>query len=144
MEETGGKIGPKGEKDPISLGLEGEILQFVPETLEHPYYTFLMTNLFLLSQKMATKLKKTVFLDQFHTVPSIFSLSLPKIMGQVCYFIRPPLLVLVLTWISQSFHSLCQSKIMEGNFWGVEPSPPPPRNPRVNRFQCTFPLVLLK
>ena len=33
---TGGEIGLKGEKDPISLGLQGEILQFVPETLEHP------------------------------------------------------------------------------------------------------------
>ena len=60
----------KMRKDPISLGLEGEFLQFVPEALEHPLYTFMMTKLPLLSQKLATKLKKTVFLDQFHTVPS--------------------------------------------------------------------------
>ena len=32
---TGGKIGLKGEKDLISLYLKGEILQIVPETLEH-------------------------------------------------------------------------------------------------------------
>ena len=86
----GGKIGLKWERDPISLGLEVEFLQFLPETLEHPLYTFLMTNLLLLSQKLATKLKKTVFLNQFHTVLSTFSLSLPKIMGQVRYFIIPP------------------------------------------------------
>ena len=54
----------KIRKNPISLGLEGEFLQFVPETLEHPLYTFLMTNLPLLSQKLATKLKK-LLLDQF-------------------------------------------------------------------------------
>ena len=29
---TGGNIGLKGEKDQISLSLEGKILQFVPET----------------------------------------------------------------------------------------------------------------
>ena len=63
------------------MGLEGEILQFVPETLEHPLYTFLMISLLLLSQKLATNLKKTVFLDQFCTVPSTFRLSLPKMMG---------------------------------------------------------------
>ena len=81
MGGTAGKIGLKLEKDSISLGLEGEFLQFVPETLERPLYTFLMTNLPLLSQKLATKLKKTVLLDQFHTVPSTFSLSFPKVMG---------------------------------------------------------------
>ena len=71
----------KRRKYPISLGLEGQILQFVPGTLEHPLFTFLMTNLLLLSQKLATKLKKKnpVFLDQFRTVPSTFRLSLPKL-----------------------------------------------------------------
>ena len=39
-------------RDLISLGLEGEFIQFVPEILEHPLYTFLMTNLSLLSQKL--------------------------------------------------------------------------------------------
>ena len=33
----------KMRKDPFSLGLEGEFLQIVPETLEHPLYTFLVT-----------------------------------------------------------------------------------------------------
>ena len=71
----------KMKKDPFSLGLEEEFLQFVPETLEHPLYTFLITKFPLLSQKLAAKLKKTVLLDQFHTVSSIFILSLPKVMG---------------------------------------------------------------
>ena len=43
--------------------------------------TFLMTKFPVLSQQLATKLKKTVLLDQFHTVPSTFSLSLIKPMG---------------------------------------------------------------
>ena len=33
LKGMGGKI----EKDPIALGFEGEFLQFVPETLEHPF-----------------------------------------------------------------------------------------------------------
>ena len=57
MRETSGRIGLKRENDPISLGLEGEFLQFVPETLKHPLYTFRMTNLLLLSQILATKFK---------------------------------------------------------------------------------------
>ena len=65
----------------VFLGLKGEFLQFVSVTLEYPLYTFLLTNLPLLSQKLATKLKKTVLLDQFHTVPSTSSLSLPNVMG---------------------------------------------------------------
>ena len=60
----------KRRKRPNFPGLRGGILQFVPETLEHPPYTFLMTNLLLLSQKLATKFETTVFLDEFHTVPS--------------------------------------------------------------------------
>ena len=71
----------KMKKDSISLGLEEEFFKFVPVTLEHPLYTFLMTKFPLLSKKLATKLRKTVLLDQFHTVPSTFSLSLPKGMG---------------------------------------------------------------
>ena len=46
----------KWEKDPISLGLKKEFLQFVPETLEHILYTFLMTNLSLLSQNLEKKM----------------------------------------------------------------------------------------
>ena len=74
----------------LSLGLEGKILLFVPETLEHPLYTFLMTYVLLFSQKLTTTLKKLHFSYQFCTVPSTFRLPLPKIMGQVCYFITPP------------------------------------------------------
>ena len=49
----GWKNRAKMGKSPISLGLEEGFLQFVPDTLEHPLYTFLMTNLLLLSQKSA-------------------------------------------------------------------------------------------
>ena len=77
----GWKNGAKMRKKQNFPGLEGKFLQFVPETLEHPLYTFLMTKLPLLSQKLATKLKKAVLLDQFHTGPSTFSLSLPKVMS---------------------------------------------------------------
>ena len=80
----------KMRKRPNFPGLKREIFQFVPEALEHSLYTFLMTKLPLLSQKLATNLKKTVPLNQFHTVPSTFSLSLPKVMGQVCYFVISP------------------------------------------------------
>ena len=73
------------------MGLEGEILQFVPETLEHPSLHFSDDQIAPLIPKIGKKKNlKTVFLYQFRTVPSIFGLSLPKIMGQVCYFIRPP------------------------------------------------------
>ena len=87
---TGGKIGPKGEIDPISLGLEEEILQFLSETIEHPLH-FSDDQFAPLNPKISNKIKtKPVFLDQFCTVPSTFRLSLPKIIGQVCYFITPP------------------------------------------------------
>ena len=50
------KIELKWEKDPISLGLKKKFLQFVPEKLEHILYTFLMTNLSLLSQNLKKKM----------------------------------------------------------------------------------------
>ena len=86
MGGTGGKIGLKREKDPISMGLEGEFLQFVPETLEYPFDDQFAP----LIPKIGNKIeKKTVFLDQFYTVLYTSSLSLPKIMGRVSYFIIP-------------------------------------------------------
>ena len=86
----GAKIGLKGEKYPIAWDVEGEFLQFVPETLEKPPLHFSDDQFAPLIQNLATKLKKTIFVDQFHTVPSTFRLSLPKIMGQVCYFVTHP------------------------------------------------------
>ena len=80
MGGTGGKIGLKWGKAQFS-GLRGTISPIVPEPLEHPVYTFLMTKLPLLSQKLAIKLKKNCTFNQFHTGPSTFSLSLPKVMG---------------------------------------------------------------
>ena len=77
-------------KDPISLGLEGEFHQFVPEALEHPPLHFSDDQFPPIIPKIGNKILKTVFLDQFHTVPSTFSVSFPKIMGQVRYFIIPP------------------------------------------------------
>ena len=81
----------KMRKRPNYPGLRRGISPICPWTLEHSLYTFLMINLLLLSQKWATKLKKKpVLLDQFRTVPFTFSISFPKIMGQVRYFIIPP------------------------------------------------------
>ena len=80
----GGKIGLKWEEDPISLGSEGKFLQFVPETSEHPLYIlhFSDDQIAPLIPKIGNKIeKKTALSDQFHTVPSTFSLSLPKFMG---------------------------------------------------------------
>ena len=70
-------------------GLRRGILQFVPETLEHPPLSFSDDQFAPLIPKVSYKIEKTVLLDQFHTVPSTFRLSLPKIMDQVCYFITP-------------------------------------------------------
>ena len=54
---------PKMRKGPGFPGLGRGFLRFVPGTLEHPLYTFLMLNLPLLSQTFSIKLKKTVLLD---------------------------------------------------------------------------------
>ena len=90
MGGTGEKIGLKEEKDPISLGLEGEILQFVPDTLEHPPLHFYDDQFSPLIPKIGNKIeKKGVFLDQFRTVHSTFRLFLPEIMVPV-YFITLP------------------------------------------------------
>ena len=51
----------KTRKKQFPWAQKGKFLQFVSETLEHPLYTFLMTNLLLLSQKLTTKLKKLYF-----------------------------------------------------------------------------------
>ena len=77
-------------KDPISLDLEAEFLQFVPETLKIPPVYFFDDQFAPLIPKIGNKIEKTVFLNQFQTVPSTFSLSLPKILGQVRYCIIPP------------------------------------------------------
>ena len=68
-------------KSPISLGLDGQFLQFVPETLEHRPLHFSDDQIALLIPKIGNKIEKIVLLDQFHTGPSTFSLSLPKVMG---------------------------------------------------------------
>ena len=69
------------KKGPISLGFEGQFLQFVPETLEQPALHFSDDQIAPLIPKIGNKIEKTVLLDQFHTGPSTFSLSLPKVMG---------------------------------------------------------------
>ena len=57
---TGGKIGLKGEKDPIFLVLKREILQFVPERLEHPLH-FSDDQFASLIPKICNEVKKTYF-----------------------------------------------------------------------------------
>ena len=110
---------PKMRKGPAPLGLEGKFLRFVPGTLECPLYTFLMPNLPLLSQTFSTKLKKTVLLDQFYTVPSTFRLS-PQRYGLSSLFYYITLSDLVLTWISQNFVFIvyANQKLFRKNLWG--------------------------
>ena len=85
-----------------------------------------MTNLLLLSQKLAPNLKKKIFVDQFHTVPSTFRLSLTKIMGQVCFFLLhlPIDFGVILGYPKFRFHSLCQSKVIEEKPLGDWLDPP--------------------
>ena len=75
----------KTRKDPISLVLGGQFLQFVNKTLEHPLYTFLMTNLLLLSQKLATKLKKKCIFRSISHGSLHFSPFPPKIFVSIDY-----------------------------------------------------------
>ena len=116
----------KMRKRPNFPGLRRGILQYVSETLEHPLYAFLITNLLLLSLKVATKLKKTEFLDQFRTVPSTFRLSFPKNYGPSLLFYYTSLSVLVLTWIRQNFVfvAYANQKLWRKNLWGSARPPP--------------------
>ena len=82
----GGKIRLKGEKGPISLDLEGKILQVVLETLEH-FYDEQFTPLV---PKIGDKIQITVVLDQFHTVSSTFRLSLPKLWAKFVILLHFP------------------------------------------------------
>ena len=63
------------------MGLEGQFLQFVPETLEHTPLHFSDDQVAPPILKIDNKIEKIVLLDQFHTGPSTFNLSLPKVMG---------------------------------------------------------------
>ena len=74
-------MGLKWEKGPISLRLEGQFLQFVPETLEQPPLHFSDDQTAPPISKIGNKIEKTVLLDQFHTGPSTFGLFLPKSMS---------------------------------------------------------------
>ena len=87
----GWKNRAKRRKMPNFPKLRRGILQFVPETLEHTHLHFSDDQFAPIIPKVSNKIEKktTVFSDQFRTVPSTFRLSLPKIMGQVCYFMTP-------------------------------------------------------
>ena len=85
------KIGLKREKDPISLGIEGGIspvcslnIRTSPVHFSNDQFAPLVPKIGNISEK------KNCILDQFHTVLSTFSLSLPNVLGQVRYFIIPP------------------------------------------------------
>ena len=80
------KENPSDEKKlfegPTSLGFDEKFLQFVPETLEHSSLHFSDDQIASLIPKIGNKIgKKTVLLNQIHTGPSTFGLSLPKFMG---------------------------------------------------------------
>ena len=120
----------KMRKRPNFPGLRRGISPIVPKTLEHPFYTFLMTNLLILSQKMVTKLKKNpVFLDQFHTVLSTKPFSHQKY-GLSSLFYYTSLLDLVLTCIAQNFVFIAyaKQKLFGKNLFlggGASARPPP-------------------
>ena len=82
----------KRRKYPISLGLEGEILQFVSETLEQPPLHFSDDQFAPLIPKISNKIEKkqTVFLDQFRTVPFTFRLS-PKLWAKFVILLHLPM-----------------------------------------------------
>ena len=80
----------KKRKGPNFPGLRRRTLQFVSETLEQPPLQFSDNQFAPFIPKIGNKIEiNPVFLDQFRTVSSTFRLSLPKIIGQVCYFITP-------------------------------------------------------
>ena len=54
------------------MGLEGQFVQFVPETSEHPPLHFSDDQIAPLIPKIGNKIEKTVLLDQFHTDLSTF------------------------------------------------------------------------
>ena len=80
----------KKRKRPNFPGLKRGNSPIYPETIEHLPLHFSDNQFAPFIPKIGNKIEKTVFLDQFRTVPSNFRLSLPKIMGQVCYLITPP------------------------------------------------------
>ena len=73
-------MGLKWKPSKINLGIKGQFLQFVPETLEHPLH-FSDDQIAPVIPKIGNKIEKTVLLDQFHTCLSTFNYSLPKVMG---------------------------------------------------------------
>ena len=81
----------KMRERPNFLGRGGEFLQFVPETLEHSLYIFLMTKLPLLSQKLATKLKKLYFQINFTLVPSLLASPSPKLWAKFVILLYLPI-----------------------------------------------------
>ena len=112
----------KCEKGPISLGLEGEFLQFV-------LYTFLTPNLPLLFQTFSIKLENCTFRLILHCSLHFWGLP-PQSYGLSLLFYYIILSDLVLTWISQNFvfTVYANQKLFRKNLCGhlEPPSPPPP------------------
>ena len=62
------------------MGLEGQFLQFVPETLEHPSLHFSDDHIAPLIPKIGNKIEKTVLLKlNFTPVPPILASPSPKL-----------------------------------------------------------------
>ena len=116
----------KTRKCPISLGLGGEFFLFTPSTLEHPPLHFSDDQFAPLIAKIGQKIKKTVFLDQFQTVTLTFCCFLPTIMGQVRFFIIPPISFGIESdQPAFRFYSLPQSKFVKKKLiWGATPPNP--------------------
>ena len=74
----GGKIELKREKCPISLGIEGEFFQFVPDTSHHHLNTFFVTIRFS-NCKIGQKLSKLYFPTTFKLFPQLLASPSPKL-----------------------------------------------------------------
>ena len=66
-------------KGPISLGLEGQFFQFVPETLEHPPLHFSDDQISPLIPKIGNNIEKLYFWINFTPVPTLLASPSPKL-----------------------------------------------------------------
>ena len=90
----GWKTRAKMRKIPNFPVLKGVIFLICPWNIRtHPLH-FSDDQFSPLIRKIDKKIERNCTLDQFYTVPSTFSLSLPKVLGQVCHFV----ITLYRTW----------------------------------------------
>ena len=119
---TGGKIGLKWGKTPISFGLETESLQFVPETLEHSF-TLCWWPIFPLYPKNWQQNWKKNCTFRISLFPPLLASSSPKLRAKFIILLYLPIRFDVnLDYPKFRFHSLCQSKVIQGKPLGGWPN----------------------